>query len=200
MKYLPHFFEQNRKWAASHLAADPHFFERLVEIQQPEYVWIGCADSRVPANQIVGMLPGQLFVQRNVANVVRPDDTNCMAVVSYAVDALKAKHLIVCGHYGCGGVRAVLENAATGVVAEWLQPLQKIAEAHRDVLDAADSFDARWKRLCEINVTEGVRVLCASEAVRKAWARGQELTVHGWIYDLHDGLLRDLDVTVRGPE
>ena len=200
MKYLPHFFEQNRKWAARHLASDPHFFDRLVEIQQPEHVWIGCADSRVPANQIVGMLPGQLFVQRNVANVVRPDDRNCMAVVAYAVDVLKVKHLIVCGHYGCGGVRAVLEGTARDVVADWLEPLRRTAETHRNVLDNAASFDARWNRLCEINVAEGVRVLVESETVRGAWARGQELTVHGWIYDLHDGLLRDLDVTVHGPE
>ena len=200
MKYLPHFFEQNRAWAARHLKRDPEFFERLTEIQRPDYVWIGCADSRVPANQIVGMMPGQLFVQRNVANVVREDDTNCMAVVSYAVEVLRVKHLIVCGHYGCGGVRAVLESTATGVVADWLAPLSRIAREQKASVDALATFDEKWARLCEINVAEGVRALVSSETVQKAWRMGQELTVHGWIYDLRDGLLRDLKVTVHGPE
>jgi carbonic anhydrase len=199
MRYLPHFFEQNRAWAKRHLAADPHFFERLLDIQQPDYVWIGCADSRVPANQIVGMLPGQLFVHRNVANLVRVEDANCMAVVAYAVEVLKVKHLIVTGHYGCGGVRAALEGTARGVVETWLRPLAELAARHRQELEALDSFEARWRRLCEINVAAGVRALSASAVVVEAWKRGQDLTVHGWVYDLADGLLRDLDVTVHGP-
>lgn len=198
LKYLPDLFEKNRAWAARHVAGDPEFFKRLCDIQRPDYVWIGCADSRVPANQIVGLAPGQLFVHRNVANIVRADDPNCMAVVSYAVETLRVKHIIVCGHYGCGGVRAALDGTATGVVGKWLEPLRRSAIEHAPALDPL-SEDARWAKLCEINVCEQVRVLIASDPVQRAWAAGQELTVHGWIYDLHDGLLRDMDATVHGP-
>jgi carbonic anhydrase len=198
MKYLPHLFEQNRAWARSHVSEDPGFFKRLCEIQQPEYVWVGCADSRVPANQIVAMSPGQLFVHRNVANIVRTDDPNCMAVIAYAVDVLKVKHLIVCGHYGCGGVRAALEGTATGVVEKWLAPLRKIAKENAARLDPLP-LEEQWAKLCEINVCEQVRSLVDSDPVKRAWSAGQELTVHGWIYDLHDGLLKDMDATVHGP-
>ncbi|HUP45593.1 MAG TPA: carbonic anhydrase [Thermoanaerobaculia bacterium] len=198
MKYLPDLFEQNRAWAQGRVAEDPGFFKRLCDIQQPEYVWIGCADSRVPANQIVGMSPGQLFVHRNVANIVRADDVNCMAVIAYAVGVLRVKHLIVCGHYGCGGVRAALDGTARGVVAEWLEPLRRIVRDHASTLDVLPD-EVRWGRLCEINVSEQVRSLMVSDPVRTAWAAGQELTVHGWIYDLHDGLLRDMNVTAHGP-
>jgi carbonic anhydrase len=191
MRYLAKLFEQNRAWSARHIQRDPDFFKRLCDIQAPQYVWIGCADSRVPANQIVGLSPGELFVHRNVANIVRQDDSNCMAVVSYAVEVLRVKHLIVTGHYGCGGVRAVLDGTATGVVAEWLEPLREVLAEQKEAPD--------WPRLCEINVAAQVKTLVASDPVQKAWAAGQELTVHGWIYDLHDGLLKDLDVTVHGP-
>jgi carbonic anhydrase len=190
MEHLAKLFEQNRAWAARHTSRDPEFFKRLCDIQTPEHVWIGCADSRVPANQIVGMSPGQLFVHRNVANIVRSDDSNCMAVVSYAVEVLRVKHLIVTGHYGCGGVRAVLDGTATGVVASWLEPLRQVLAREEEKPD--------WARLCEINVVAQVKALAASEPVRKAWASGQELTLHGWIYDLHDGLLKDLRVTTSG--
>ena len=199
MKYLPQLFEQNRAWAGRRVSEDPDFFKRLCDIQQPDYVWVGCADSRVPANEIVGLPPGRLFVHRNVANVVRPDDPNCMAVVTYAVEVLRVKHIIVCGHYGCGGVRAALEGTAGGVVAEWLEPLAAIAREHREALGRLPTVEEQWAKLCEINVAEQVLVLLASDPVRAAWSSGQELTVHGWIYDLHDGLLRDLGVTVHGP-
>ena len=192
MKYLPHLFDNNRRWAAERLTEDPHFFERLCEIQTPEYLWIGCADSRVPANQIVGLTPGQMFVHRNVANLVRIDDPNCMAVVQYAVEVLKIKHIIVTGHYGCGGVRAGLEDSATGFVGEWLRPVVALRDRHAEELrGAADP----WVRLCELNVIEQVEQLLRSEVLVRA--RGSDLDVHGWIYDLRDGLLRDLGVTTR---
>ncbi|HYH06381.1 MAG TPA: carbonic anhydrase [Thermoanaerobaculia bacterium] len=192
MKYLPHLFDNNRRWAAGHLAEDPHFFERLCEIQTPEYLWIGCADSRVPANDIVGLAPGELFVHRNVANLVRIDDPNCMAVVQYAVEVLKVKHIIVTGHYGCGGVRAALENTGSGIVAQWLEPVVALRDRKAEELrNAADP----WVRLCELNVIEQVEQLLQSDVLVRA--RGTDLDVHGWIYDLRDGLLRDLAVTTK---
>jgi carbonic anhydrase len=197
MKYLPDLFEQNRKWAEARIWQDPQFFERLCEIQAPRYLWIGCSDSRVPANEIVGLPPGELFVHRNVANIVRRDDPNCMAVVQYAVDVLGVRHVIVCGHYGCGGVRTVLDGAAPGGAADvWLRPLRELAAANRGELDAIADASERWQRLCEINVREQVRELSGSEVVSDAWAAGRELALHGWIYDLRDGLLRDLDTTM----
>ncbi|HEX2059998.1 MAG TPA: carbonic anhydrase [Thermoanaerobaculia bacterium] len=192
MKYLPHLFDNNRRWAEGHLAEDPHFFERLCEIQTPEYLWIGCADSRVPANDIVGLAPGELFVHRNVANVVRIDDPNCMAVVQYAVEVLRVKHIIVTGHYGCGGVRAALEGTGTGFVGEWLAPIVALRDRHAEELQrAADP----WVRLCELNVIEQVAQLLQSDVLVRA--RGTGIDLHGWIYDLRDGLLRDLGVTTR---
>jgi carbonic anhydrase len=192
MKYLPHLFDNNRRWAAGHLAEDPHFFERLCEIQTPEYLWIGCADSRVPANDIVGLAPGELFVHRNVANLVRIDDPNCMAVVQYAVEVLKVKHIIVTGHYGCGGVRAALENTGSGIVAQWLEPV--VALRDRKAEELRNAVDP-WVRLCELNVIEQVEQLLQSDVLVRA--RGTDLDVHGWIYDLRDGLLRDLAVTTK---
>lgn len=196
MKYLPELFARNRAWAAAQIEREPQFFERLCEIQAPKYLWIGCADSRVPANEIVGLAPGELFVHRNVANVVRRDDANCMAVVEYAVDALRVEHIIVCGHYGCGGVRAALDGGAQGAVGAWIEPLSRLAEEHRDDLAALPEGRERWYRLCELNVAAQVRELLAAPVIQRAWQAGRSLAVHGWIYDLHDGLLRDLNVTV----
>lgn len=197
MKYLPQLFESNRRWAAGHLAADPKFFDRLCEIQKPDYLWIGCADSRVPANEIVGLAPGEMFVQRNVANLVRNEDLNCMAVVEYAVNVLAVKHLIVCGHYGCGGVRAVLDGNTAGTVGRWLEPLVALRDAHRQELETIADPSERWSRLCEINVIDQVEHLRSTPLIREAKARGAELMLHGWIYDLRDGLLRDLEVSVK---
>ena len=196
MKYLPELFERNRRWAEEQRRRDPQFFGRLCEIQTPHYLWIGCSDSRVPANEIVGLPPGELFVHRNVANIVLRDDPNCMAVVQYAVEVLGVRHLIVCGHYGCGGVRAALDGGGGGAVEAWLRPLRTLREAHRGELDAIDDAAARWQRLAEINVRAQVRELSVTDVVSRAWAGGVDLDLHGWIYDLRDGLLRDLGVTV----
>lgn len=200
MKYLSDVFERNRVWAAERLAGDPGFFSRLAHIQRPELLWIGCSDSRVPANDIVGLAPGELFVHRNVANVVPETDLNALAVLEYAVSSLGVKHVIVCGHYHCGGVKAALEGHQAGAVALWLQPLRNLADRHREELDALPSDDARWDRLCELNVASQVRSLAQTEIVEMAWERGADLAVHGWIYDLEDGLLRDLEVTVGGSQ
>ena len=175
---------------------DPEFFERLCAIQAPEYLWIGCADSRVPANEIVGLAPGELFVHRNVANIVAPDDPNCGAVLQYAIDVLAIKHVIVCGHYGCGGIEAALRGTLNGPLERWLQRVRDVRSAHTTEIDGLADDVARCRRLCELNVAEQVRAVCRVPAVRDAWRRGQPLAVHGWIYDLHDGLLRDLGVSV----
>jgi carbonic anhydrase len=197
MHTLQNLFDNNRVWSVGRIAADPHFFERLYEIQRPEYLWIGCSDSRVPANEIVGLDPGELFVHRNVANLVVPGDANGLSVVEYAIEALKVRHVIVCGHYGCGGVQAALEGVPAGMnyVERWLAPLRGIAVSHESELTAIDDRAARWARLCEINVVEQVRRLAASDIVSQARARGIAVDLHGWIYDLRDGLLRDLAPT-----
>lgn len=196
MKYLPELFERNRRWAAEQRAADPTFFQRLCEIQRPKYLWIGCADSRVPANQIIGMQPGEVFVHRNVANRYADDDLNARAVLEYAVAALRVEHIIVCGHYGCGGVRAALEGGAEGAVAQWIEPIANLAEARRAELESCPDPAKRWAKLCEWNVADVLSRIAGSRAVRQAWDAGRPLAVHGWIYDLHDGLLRDLNLTV----
>ena len=196
MKYLAHLFERNQAWAGERVAGDSGYFSRLAHIQRPDLLWIGCSDSRVPANQIVGLEPGELFVHRNVANVVPVTDLNAMAVIEYAVSSLGVRHIIVCGHYRCGGVRAALEGHQAGAVALWLQPLRNLAGTHREELDALPSDDARWDRLCELNVAAQVQAIAQSEIVETAWERGADLAVHGWIYDLEDGLLQDLEVTV----
>jgi carbonic anhydrase len=196
VKYLADLFARNRAWADGSIAADPEFFARLRDLQRPDLLWIGCSDSRVPANDIVGLAPGELFVHRNVANVVPPTDLNAMAVIEYAVSSLGVRHIIVCGHYRCGGVLAALEGHQAGAVALWLQPLRNLADEYREELDALETAEARWDRLCELNVAAQVQAVAASEIVESAWERGAELAVHGWIYDLEDGLLRDLEVTV----
>ena len=198
MDHLADLFRRNRSWAAGCAASDPGFFARLRDIQRPELLWLGCSDSRVPANEIVGLAPGELFVHRNVANLVPVTDLNAMAVIEYAVSSLGVRHVIVCGHYGCGGVRAALEGHQAGAVALWLQPLRNLADEHRAELDALSPGRPRWDRLCELNVAAQVHAVAQSEVVESAWERGVELTVHGWIYDLADGLLRDLDVGVDG--
>jgi len=193
---LPGLLANNRAWAERQTRRDPAFFERLCAIQAPDYLWIGCADSRVPANEIVGLAPGELFVHRNIANVVAPDDMNCVAVLQYAVEVLAIRHVIVCGHYGCGGVEAALGATLHGPLERWLQHVRDVRSAHAIELDRLPDPDARWRRLCELNVTEQVQAVGRVPAVREAWRRGQTLAVHGWIYDLRDGLLRDLDVSM----
>ena len=198
MRYLPDLFANNRRWAAECTARDPEFFQKLSAEQAPEYFWIGCADSRVPANEIVGLAPGELFVHRNVANVVAESDTNCLSALQFAVDALGVAHVIVCGHYGCGGVLAALSDEAEGPLDAWLDPIRTVARAHRKELDAMADGNDRWRRMCELNVMAQVRAVCETVTVRGAWKHGQPLAVHGWIYDLTDGLLRDLDVSTAG--
>lgn len=175
----------------------PGFFERLSAQQSPEFLWVGCSDSRVPANEIVGLLPGELFVHRNVANLVVHTDLNCLSVLQYAVDVLKVKHVIVCGHYGCGGVRAALERARFGLIDNWLRHVQDVAEQHQDLLGPIEPLLSRVDRLCELNVIEQARHVCQTTIVQEAWTRGQPLAIHGWIYGIQDGRLRDLHVTTR---
>jgi carbonic anhydrase len=196
MPVLRELLASNRAWAAQQTRRDPAFFERLCALQTPDYLWIGCADSRVPANEIVGLAPGELFVHRNVANVVSPEDMNCVAVLQYAVEALAIEHVIVCGHYGCGGVEAALGATLHGALERWLRPVRDVRSAHATELDRLTGPEARWRRLCELNVMAQVQAVCQVPSVRDAWQRGQTLAVHGWIYDLRDGLLRDLEVSV----
>ena len=194
MKTLAKLLEQNRGWAASRIAADPHFFEHLCEIQKPGFLWIGCSDSRVPANQIVGLDPGEMFVHRNIANLVQPGDANGMAVVQYAIEVLEVRHVIVCGHYGCGGVRAALDGNFAGAahVERWLTPLFQLAVARSSELDACATYEKRWDKLGEMNVFEQVERLVTSDVLSRARARGIGISVHGLIYSLRDGLLRPL--------
>jgi carbonic anhydrase len=187
-------FEKNRRWAAEITARQPDFFARLSRQQSPRFLWIGCSDSRVPANDIVGLMPGELFVHRNVANLVVHTDLNCLSVMQYAVDVLRVEHVIVCGHYGCGGVQAAHENARLGLIDNWLRHVQDIAHKHRAQLEAIADEGRRRDRLCELNVMEQATNVSRTTIIRDAWARGQRLTVHGWIYGIGDGLLRDLGV------
>ena len=190
-------FERNRAWADAMVADDPAFFTDLAERQAPEYLWIGCSDSRVPANQIVGLAPGDVFVHRNVANVVVHTDLNCLSVLQYAVDVLRVRHVIVCGHLGCGGVAAALERTRHGLIDNWLRHVVDVGEKHSDEL-AQLPVEERVDRLCELNVAEQVANVCQTTIVEDAWARGQPLTVHGLVYRLEDGLLRDLGVSADG--
>ena len=197
---LDHLKANNRSWSQRKLAADPGFFNRLEGQQAPEYLWIGCSDSRVPANQIVGLLPGDVFVHRNVANVVVHADLNCLSVLQFAVDLLKVKHVIVCGHYGCGGVGAAFRGERHGLVDNWLGHVRDVMSKHERRLAGVADSDARLERLCELNVIEQTLNVSQTTVVRDAWSRGQELTVHGWIYGIHDGLLRDLEVSAANSE
>ena len=196
MRVLNHLFTQNREWAAEMLRRDPEFFERLSRQQAPRYLWIGCSDSRVPANQIVGLLPGEMFVHRNVANVVVHTDLNCLSALQFAVDVLRVRHVIVCGHYGCGGVLAALRDDKLGLIDNWLRHVQDVRGKHWARLNALESEPQRHARLCELNVIEQVVNVSQTTVVRDAWLRGQALSIHGWIYSLRDGLLRDLGMCV----
>ncbi|HEY1927356.1 MAG TPA: carbonic anhydrase [Caulobacteraceae bacterium] len=191
---------KNRRWAEGKVAADPGFFARLLGQQAPEYLWIGCSDSRVPANEIVGLDPGELFVHRNVANLAPPQDANYLSVLQFAVDILKVKHVIVVGHYGCGGVAASIRGQRLGLVDHWLHPVREVAHEHRHELGAIEDEAARIDRLCELNVVHQVRNVTSDLLVRDAWARGQPLTIHGWVYSLANGLVTDLNISVSRPE
>ena len=195
MSDLKHLFENNRIWAEAIKKQDPDFFERLCRQQAPQYLWIGCSDSRVPANEIVDLPPGDVFVHRNIANVVVHTDLNCLSVIQFAVDILKIRHIIVCGHYGCGGVRAAYEDQRLGLVDNWLRHVQDVAIKHRAALDEFSNDEARLDRLSELNVIEQVANVCRTNVLRDAWASGQQVTVHGWIYNITDGLLIDLDLS-----
>jgi carbonic anhydrase len=195
-KKLENLFEKNRAWADSVKTDDPQFFEKLAAQQHPEYLWIGCSDSRVPANQIVGLLPGEVFVHRNVANIVVHTDFNCLTVLQYAVEVLKVKHVIVVGHFGCGGIKAAYESADNGLADNWLRHIKDVQFRYQDELDAISDKEERLARLCELNVQTQVANVCHTTIAQGAWARGQELSVHGWVYSLRDGLLRDLDCSV----
>ncbi len=197
MDDLSQLFAQNRTWADTITHRDPEFFVKLSRQQNPEYLWIGCSDSRVPANEIIGLLPGEVFVHRNIANVVVHTDLNCLSVLQYAVDVLKVKHVMVVGHYGCGGVRAALRCDRVGLADNWLRHVQDVKSRHETCIHALNGEDTRANRLCELNVIEQVSNVCQTTIVRDAWERGQALTVHGWIYGLKDGLLRDLHMTAE---
>jgi carbonic anhydrase len=196
-KDLKRLLDQNKSWAESIKKNEPEFFQTLAKQQSPAFLWIGCSDSRVPATQLVGTMPGEMFVHRNVANVVVHTDFNCLSVMQYAVDVLKVSHIIVCGHHGCGGVKAAMNNAQLGLIDNWLRHVQDVVSKHEEVLSTLHE-DKRLDRLCELNVIEQVLSVGRTTIVQSAWQRGQELVVHGWIYGLEDGLLRDLGVSIDG--
>lgn len=196
MKTLPQLLGNNKNWASKIHESSPDFFSKLAAQQTPEYLWIGCSDSRVPANEIVGLLPGELFVHRNIANLVIHTDMNCLSVLQYAVDILKIKHVIVCGHYGCGGIKAAMESEQHGLVDNWLRHVRDIHQRNRAALEAIPGDAGRIRRLCELNVVDQVVNVGNTTIIQDAWDRGQEIAVHGWIYDLADGLLKDLDVSI----
>jgi carbonic anhydrase len=196
MRVLKNLFEKNKNWAAKVKESTPDFFLNLSKQQKPEYLWIGCSDSRVPANEIVDMLPGEIFVHRNIANLVIHTDLNCLSVIQYAVEVLQVKHIIVCGHYGCGGIQAAMENKEHGLIDNWLRNIKDIYRIHEARIDALRDEKEKIDLLCELNVVEQVANICHTTIVQKAWKSGQELTVHGWIYSIEDGILQDLNVTV----
>ncbi|HEV2762439.1 MAG TPA: carbonate dehydratase [Pyrinomonadaceae bacterium] len=200
MRDLKNLLDNNRAWAESIRVERPEFFQTLSGQQSPKYLWIGCSDSRVPGTQLVGLMPGELFVHRNVANVVVHTDFNCLSVMQYAVDVLRVRHVIVCGHYGCGGVQAAMKNLSFGLIDNWLRHVQDVMQKHEAALSGIGDEAERLNRLCELNVVEQVLNVCRTTVVQNAWERGQEVFVHGWIYGLHDGLLRDLNLAVGSPE
>ena len=195
MKTLQHLFDNNIAWAEKIKASDPEFFDRLSEQQTPDYLWIGCSDSRVPATQIVNLPPGEVFVHRNIANVVVHNDTNCLSVIQFAVEVLKVKHIIVCGHYGCGGVKAAVEDQDHGLINEWLQHIKAVKQKHLVELEDLTS-EQKNNRMCELNVIEQVKHVSETAAVQQAWKNGNALSIHGWIYDISDGILHDLETTL----
>ncbi|MCC7300889.1 MAG: carbonate dehydratase [Verrucomicrobia bacterium] len=197
MRVLNQLFENNRNWAKKIVEIDPDFFKKLSNQQAPEYLWIGCSDSRVPANEIIGLAPGEVFVHRNIANMVIHTDMNCLSVLQYAVDFLQVKHIIVCGHYGCGGVEGAMDNRPQGLVDNWLRHIRDIYQKYETTLNGINNSKRRADKLCELNVIEQVSNVCHTTIVQEAWRRGQALAVHGWVYGLENGLLRDLHVCVR---
>lgn len=197
---LEHLFRNNQEWAAAIVAKTPNFFQKLAAQQAPEYLWIGCSDSRVPANELLGLLPGDVFVHRNIANVIVHTDLNCLSVLQFAIDVLGVKHIIVCGHYGCSGVHAALTGRRIGLADNWLRHVQDVHQKHGRYLGEALTPRARHDRLCELNVIEQVNNICQTTIVQDAWERGQSLAVHGWVYGLQDGLLRDLGIQASCPE
>ena len=197
---LDHLKANNRAWAERKIGADAEFFRRLESQQAPAYLWIGCSDSRVPANEIVGLDPGELFVHRNIANLAPPQDSNYLSVLQFAVDVLKVRHILVVGHYGCGGVSAAVDGKRRGLVDHWLHPIRELFHEHRRELDALPDVRTRLNRLCELNVIRQVTNVASDIFVQEAWARGQDLSVHGWVYSLADGLVTDLNVTVSRPD
>ena len=196
MKELKSLLEKNREWATRINASDPEFFRRLAQQQSPDYLWIGCSDSRVPSSQLVGLSPGEMFVHRNVANIVVHTDFNCLSVIQYAVEVLKVEHIIVCGHYGCGGVQAAMQKLKLGLIDNWLRHVQDVIQKHHTVLDRIDDESQRLARICELNVIEQVLNVSQTTIMQNAWERGQEIAVHGWIYGLQDGLLRELNICI----
>lgn len=199
MKKLPEMFENNKKWAKKVTENDPSFFSELAKSQKPELLWVGCADSRVPANQLLGLKPGEVFVHRNVANLVVSTDINFLSVLQYAVEALKVKHVIICGHSGCGGVEAAYDNAQLGLIDHWLRPIHRLSLEHKEGLDGIESKAERLEKLVQLNVKNQVLSLAQTPIVQQAWQRGQSLTIHGWMYYLATGLLTDLDYCFDGP-
>jgi len=198
MPKINHLFENNRQWAEKIKAEQPNFFTELSKQQNPEYLWIGCSDSRVPANELLGMAPGEVFVHRNIANQVIHTDLNCLSVIHFAVEILKVKNIIICGHYGCGGINAALDGKEHGLIDHWLRHIKDIYRFHQQKLDEVSDLNERANLLCELNVIEQVAHICDASMVRKAWQKGQELSVHGLVYKLHDGILKDLNVSVSG--
>jgi carbonic anhydrase len=194
MRILKNLFDKNKKWADQIKKSDPEFFLNLSKQQKPEYLWIGCSDSRVPATEIVDMMPGEIFVHRNIANLVIHTDLNCLSVIQYAVEVLKVKHIIVCGHYGCGGVKAAMENQEHGLIDNWLRNINDTYRFYREHIDTLKTEQEKIDLLCELNVVEQVANICHTTIVQNAWRSGQELAVHGWIYSIEDGILKDLDV------
>lgn len=200
MNEIAKLIANNRAWATNKTKADPSFFQRLKAQQTPDFLWIGCADSRVPANDIVGLDPGELFVHRNVANLVSSADFNCLSVLQFAIEVLKVKHILVVGHYGCGGVRAALDGGDHGMINNWISPIKDIYAANQAEIDALPSMEAKVDRMCELSVMQQVRNVAQTPLVQRAWGRGQPLAVHGWCYGIADGLVRDLGVSVAGPD
>lgn len=200
MKILKNLFDNNKKWANRVTMTDPDFFKNLARQQNPEFLWIGCSDSRVPANQIVDLPPGQIFVHRNIANVVVHTDLNCLSVIQYAVEVLRIKHIIVCGHYGCGGIKAALESQEHGLIDNWLRNINDVYRYHQSRLDALQDTDEKLNQLCELNVFEQVSNVCHTTIVQNAWNTGRNLSVHGWVYSIEDGILNDLDICITSNE
>lgn len=200
MKLLKILFENNRKWAEQIKETQPDFFKTLAEQQSPDYLWIGCSDSRMPSTQLTGLQPGEMFVHRNVANLVIHTDLNCLSVIQFAVDVLKVRHIIVCGHYDCGGVKAAIENKTHGLIDNWLRHIQDTIEKYQPILSAIEDEKEKFDRVCELNIFEQVMNVCQTTIVQDAWERGQELSIHGFVYGLHDGLLRDTHLCISNRE